>query len=170
MFLLPEWFCFDCPRSMFERGNLRALFTWDDEHDPRGQCHVGFGGVLHAANADALQGKDGHQEADGTQDDAHNHQGSHCLQHGCRTWDKLTDKATSTWLIRLWFNKIKQPQSTSTKFLRNSKSINCELCHHQGMCNCEKCKTTTYSPPIAEGQHTVVCRMRTLWSRDSNRI
>lgn len=78
MFSLPEWFGFDIP----EVGTPGSVFTWDNEHDPGGQCHVGFGRVLHAANADAFQGKDGYQEANGTQDDAYDHQGSHCLQHG----------------------------------------------------------------------------------------
>lgn len=61
-----------------------------------------------------------------------------------------TKKTTSTWLMRLWFNTTKQPQLTSTKLLRNSKSNDCEPCHCQGIWNCGKCKTIICNPLINE--------------------
>lgn len=59
--------------------------TSHNKHDAGGQGHVGFCRVLHIPNAYALEGKNGHQEAKGTQDNAHNHEGPHCLKHGCKT-------------------------------------------------------------------------------------
>lgn len=161
-----EKLCFLCQNDFaltFPEAHLRvrtpsSLFTWDNEHDSRGQCHGGFGGVLHIANADTLQGEDRHQEANGTQDDAHNHQGSHCLQHGCGTRGKIQAERQDhlNMIDQALFNKTEQPKPTSTKLLRSSKSINYDLCHCQEMWNGGKCRTFAYKPLINEG-HVYRC-------------
>lgn len=72
-FLCQNDFALAFPEAHVRVGTPGSLFTWNNEHDPGGQRHFGFGGVLHATNADTLQGEDGHQDANDTQDDSHNH-------------------------------------------------------------------------------------------------
>lgn len=58
--------------------------TSDNKHDAGGQSHVGFCRILHAANPDAFQSKNAHEEAKDAQDDTHDHEGPHSLEHRCK--------------------------------------------------------------------------------------
>ena len=53
-FLCQNDFALTFPDVILKEGSPGSLFTCDDEHDPRGECHFGFGGVIHVANTDAL--------------------------------------------------------------------------------------------------------------------
>lgn len=91
----------DLPSSQFQ-GNAKPS-TWktrhlpltsNDEHDARGQGHVGFGSVLHAPNPDAFQSKNADEEAEDSQDNPHDHEGPHSLEHRCKT----NSRGLSEWL------------------------------------------------------------------------
>lgn len=91
----------DLPSPQFQ-GNAKptmwktrqSSLTSNDEHDAGGQGHVGFGGILHAPNPDAFQGKNAHKEAKDSQDDPHDHEGPHSLEHCCKT----NSKRLAEWL------------------------------------------------------------------------
>lgn len=60
-------------------------YTCNDEHDPRCKGHLGFGGIFHAAHFKALEGEQGYHGPYYTQNNAHNHQCSHCLKGTWKT-------------------------------------------------------------------------------------
>lgn len=169
-FLCQNDFALTFPDVHLREGSPGSLFTCDDEHDPGGECHFGFGGVIHVAHTDALQGKDGHQEANDTQDDAHDHQGSHCLQHGCGTRDrtKQTGKTTSARLIR--FNTTEKLQPTNTELLRGRKPRNCEPCHCWRYKIMESAKPSLKLPWLMKNMRADIYRMRKLWTIGAGRV
>lgn len=76
--------------------------TSNNKHDARGQCHVGFCRILHAANTDAFQSKNAHKKAEDAQDDPHDHEGSHSLEHCCRIYWQETEWVTKMRFSRAW--------------------------------------------------------------------
>lgn len=58
--------------------------TCNNKHDARGQSHVGFCRILHAANTNAFQSKNAHKKAKDAQNNTHDHEGPHSLEHCCK--------------------------------------------------------------------------------------
>lgn len=76
--------------------------TSNNKHDARGQSHVGFCRILHVANTDAFQSENAHKEAKDAQDDTHNHEGPHSLEHCCKTNWKEPRWVTEVRFVRAW--------------------------------------------------------------------